>query len=198
MKKLAAITLSLLGLVCVHSCLALDLTPNETSSNGNGPPVKRYFFNDADKKLTFRMDGKMSVSGTSDTVGFQFEDLHGAAMKMSRSPISATVPFDEKNLATYRRIAKGFLPGDANEVQIEEERSNPIAINGWTSHQFIFTYNLFGFAQRRSVTFLNYNKDEQFVIDVAAKANDYMKAYARGYRVLNSITDMPVSNSGPT
>jgi hypothetical protein len=81
---------------------------------------------------------------------------------------------------------------------MEEERSNAIPINRWASQQFVFTYNLFGFAQRRSVTFLNYNDEEQFVIDVTGTANDYPKAYARGYRVLNSITDMPISNAGPT
>ncbi len=198
MKKLAAITFLSLSLISLRPCLGLDLTPNESLSKGDGPQMKRYFFRDLDKKVTFRMDPKMSVSGSSDSVGFRFEDIAGAAMKMSRSQVSATIPFDERNLATYRRAARALLPADATDVQPDEERSNPIPINGWTSHQFVFTFNLFGFAQRRSITFLNYSQEEQFVVDVGAKADDYPKAYARGYRVLNSLTDTPVSTSGPT
>ena len=81
---------------------------------------------------------------------------------------------------------------------MEEERANPITINGWTSYRFVFSYKLFGNAQRRSITFLNYNEPDQLIFDVSAGANDYEKVYARGFKFLNSISDFPVDPNGPT
>ena len=52
---------------------------------------------------------------------------------------------------------------NAIAAQLESEKPNAIPINGWTHRQFIFTYNLFGFPYRRSVTLMNYSEKEQIV-----------------------------------
>jgi hypothetical protein len=176
----------------------LDLTPHEIILGSDGPPMKRYFFEDEGKRLSFRIDNAMATSGSSDAVGFQFADLRNAAMKILRSQTKPAVPFDEKNIQFYRNTARTLLAADAANVELQEEKPNAISINGWTSHQFIYTYTLFGASYRRSITFLNYSETEQFIVDVIAVADDYEKTYARGYRVLNSLTDLPISTAGPT
>lgn len=198
MKKLITAALLLIGLVSgkVH---ALDLTPHEVTPGSDGPQMKRYFFQDGSKRLTFRIASNMTVGGANDTAAFGFNDVKTGAMKLSKSRFNSEVAFDEKNLEIYRTAARALLPPDAKNVQLEGEKPNAVAINGWTSHQFSFTYNLFGFPYRRSVTFLNYSEKEQIIFDVSAPAPDYEKSYARGYRVLNSLSDLPADRtSGPT
>ncbi len=195
MKKILA---SLFLGIISSAQATLDLTPNEVYAASDGPAMKRYYFRDGSKQLTFRIDNKMSVTGSSETAAFRFQDMHGAAVKLARSQTSAHTLFDEKNLASYRNVARTSLPADATDVQMEEERANPITINGWTSYRFIFSYKLFGNAQRRSITFINYNDAEQLIFDVSATADDYQKVYARGFKILNSVSDLPVDPNGPT
>lgn len=178
---------------------ALDLTPHEIAITNDGPPVKRYFFEDGQKRMSFRIDNKMAVDGNSEASAFRFDDITGAAMKLSKSALKPVAAFDEKNLESYRVAARTFLPPNAANIQMAEEKSDAIAINGWTSRQFVFSYNLFGAPYRRSITFLNYDASEQLVLDISAAAPDYEKTYLRSYKVLNSLSDLTTaSSSGPT
>jgi len=196
MKRIIAAAFLLIGMP--DALRALDLTPHEMAQSGDGPPMKRYFFQDEGKRLSFRIDSKMAISGGGGSVGFRFVDLKGAAMKMSRSQMNPALKFDEKNLVAYRSLARTLLASDATNVQPGEEKPDAISINGWTSHQFTFTYDRSGVRFCRSITILNYNETEQFIIDVTSEAPDYEKAYARGYRVLNSLSSLPVDPAGPT
>lgn len=178
---------------------ALNLQPQEVTIENDGPPVRRYFFVDESKKILFRIDGRMSVSGSATQAVFHFSDIRNATMRLTRSAIKPEIGFDEKNLELYRSAARGFVPAQANDVQIAEERTDAIPINGWTNHQFVMSYKLFGVLYRQSVTFFNYSLTEQLVFDVVSEANDYEKAYARGYSVLNSFSDyVPARDAGPT
>ncbi len=191
---------TLLRSVAISSNIyALNLTPHELTVAKDGPPIKRYFFQDEDKRLIFRMDNMMTVDGTTASATFRFNDLKSAGMTLSKSPMKPEMLFDQKNLEQYRSVARSFVPQNATDVQPESERSDAVPINGWTSHQFIFTYNLFGFPYRRSVTFVNYSEKEQLMFDVCGAEADYAKAYMRSYRVLNSLSELlPTSTLGPT
>lgn len=198
MKKFLTTALLLTGAI-LNEARALDLTPHEIAIANDGPPIKRYFFQDANKRLGFRMDDKMIASGANDSAVFRFSDIQTATMKLLKSQMKPEVLFDEKNLVSYRSAARTFLPADAKDVRVEEEKANAIAINGWTSRQFVFSYSLFSIPYRRSVTFLNYSGREQIIFDIGAKASDYEKTYFRGYRVLNSLSELNVESvSGPT
>jgi hypothetical protein len=200
MKKIITAALLLTAaLLSEAPALDLDLTPHEIALANDGPPIRRYFFQDANKRLGFRMDDKMSASGATDSAVFRFSDIKTAAMKLSKSQMKPEVLFDEKNLVSYRAAARRFVPADAKDVRIAEEKADAIAINGWTSRQFVFTYSLFSIPYRRSITFLNYSEKEQIIFDIGAAATDYEKTYFRGYRVLNSLSELNSnSTSGPT
>jgi hypothetical protein len=198
MKKTIATTLILVGGL-FGEARALDLTPHEITITNDGPPMRRYFFQDGEKRMAFRIDKNMTVDGSTESSAFRFNDTTGASMKLSKSTLRPQVLFDEKNLESYRAAARRLLPPDVTNVQLEEEKSDAIAINGWTSRQFVFSYSLFGLSCRRSITFLNYSESEQIVLEIGAAASDYEKTYLRGYRVLNSLSDLiPESTSGPT
>jgi hypothetical protein len=198
MNKIITAALFLTGGL-LSEAYALDLTPHEVALVNDGPLIRRYFFQDADKRLGFRMDDKMTASGAPDSAVFRFNDIKTATMKLSKSQIKPEVLFDEKNLVSYRATARTFLPSDAKDVRIEEEKADAIAINGWKSRQFVFTYSLFSVPYRRSITFLNYSGKEQIIFDLGAAASEYQKTYFRGYRVLNSLSELTSdSASGPT
>jgi hypothetical protein len=198
MKKWVTAALLIPGLIS-SGAYALDLTPHEIIVGNDGPPAKRYFFQDEGKRLSLRIDNKMTVSGTSDSIAFGFSDIKSAGMKLWKSPVQPALRFDGKNLEAYRTAARALLPPDAINIQLEEEKAEAIAINGWTSQQFIFSYSVLGSTIRRAITFLNLRAQEQIVFEITAAAADYQKTYARGYRVLNSIAELPANSaSGPT
>lgn len=163
----------------------------------DGPPVRRYFFQDEGKRLLFRIDGNMTVGGSANEAVFRFSDIHDAAMKLSKSKMAPQTAFDEKGLKLYRPAAQSYVPAQATEVLITEEKPDAVPINGWVSHQFILTYKLFGSPYRESVTFVNYSPTEQLVFDVRSPDTDYAKAYSRSYRVLNSLSDF-AGEPGPS
>ena len=182
---------------CLSNARALNLQPREVTVEKDGPPVRRYFFQDEGKRLLFHIDGRMSVSGSANEAVFRFSDIHDAAMKLSKSGMKPQTAFDEKNLKLYRAAAQSYAPPQATEVQIAEENAAAIPINGWINHQFVLSYKLFGFAYRESITFFNYSPTEQLVFDVRSPDADYAKTYGRSYRVLNSLSDF-VGTAGPT
>jgi hypothetical protein len=198
MKTFSATLALLLGTVSSAFC-ALDLTPHEVTVGVDGPAAKRYYFEHADQRLSFKIDNKMTVSGSTDELSFAFNDIQTAAVKLAQSPMRPVLPFDEKNLELYRASARSFIPPGAADIHLEDELPNAIAINGWKSHQFVFSYNFSGRSRRRTVTFVTLNPEEQVVLDVGAVATDYDKTYARSYRVLNSIAELPAFvKAGPT
>jgi hypothetical protein len=198
MKLIAVALLLALG-TALDRARAIDLTPHEITLTDDGPPVKRYFFQDGDKRLSFRIDEKMTVRGGSEAAVFGFNDLQTGMVSLSKSKAGSEVPFDQQHFESYRATARTFLPTDATNVLLVEEKLDAIAINGWTSQQFVFTYTSSGVPHRQSITFFNYSEKEQIILNVRASAPDYEKAYLRGYRVLNSLSDLPVSSdSGPT
>jgi hypothetical protein len=197
MKKSISAAL-FLTLPCLAFAGALDLTPHPIITAFKGLRVNRYFFEDAGKQMGFRIDNNMTVKGTSASAVFEFGDLKNSGMKILRSPKNPEAPFGEKDLESYRAVARALVPESATDVQVEQEKPGAIAINAWTSYQFVFTYNLSGSAYRRSVIFLNYDKTEQLIMDVSAPSPEFDRVYLRSYQVLNSLSELRTSSSGPT
>ena len=196
MKKLPFATLFLCGAL-FNSADAIDLTPHDVAADG--PLAKFYFFQDEGKRVAFHIDSNMTVSGTSTSAAFGFNDTSTAGVKLAKSQMKPDLLFNEKNLESYRAAARAFLPPNAANILLDAEKPDAIRINRWTSHQFIFSYNLFGTPYRRSITFLNYSATEQLVLDVSGAVPEYDKTYLQGYRVLNSLSDLTtMSGSGPT
>jgi hypothetical protein len=197
MKKSAFVTIFLIG-PFLASANALDLTPHPVTTTINNLRVNRYFFEDAGKRMGFRIDNKMTVNGASAAAAFKFDDSRNADMQILKSPKKPEALFGEKELEAYRAHARALLPGNAADVQLDLETSGAIPINGWTSYQFVFSYNLLGLAYRRSVTFLNYNKTEQLIIDVGAPTSVFDSVNLRSYHVLNSLSELKANSPGTT
>ena len=183
-----SLAVALFVAACASTAHALNLQPREITVEKDGPPVRRYYFQGQGKRLLFRIDGTMKVRGSTNEAVFQFSDIRNAAMKLSKSKMTPRTAFDEKGLKLYRQAARKRIPAQAKEVQIVEESPSAVSINGWSTHQFVFSYKLFGFPYRESVTYFNYSPTEQLVFDVRSTDRDYAKTYSRSYRVLNSLS----------
>jgi hypothetical protein len=186
------------GALCIGAVSALNLQPQEITVEKDGPPVRRYFFTDQSKKILFRIDGRMTVTGSANQAIFHFADIRNATSRLTKSAMTPETTFAAKNLELYRTAVRGFIPADATNVQSLEERSDAIPINGWASHQFLVNYKMFGTGYRQSVTFVNYSATEQLVFDVMSEDKDYEKAYARSYSVLNSLCDYVAGREDPS
>lgn len=198
MRRILACLLLALGLQASQAG-ELNLTPLLMMVSVDGPPQPRYFFQDSTRRLGFRIDPKMTVNGAADSATFRFVDLRSATMRLRKSPAPIETPFDEKGIATYQSIARTLISSDATNIELVEQTPDAIAINGWKSAQFSYTYLLFGFNYHRSITFIEVSANEQLLLDIVAKHDEYKKAYARAYRVINSIYALPlVVKPGPT
>ena len=197
MKRFVCSLLFLLGPLLAHVD-ALDLTPHPLSTAYNSLRANRYFFDDAGKSMGFRIDNNMTVKGTSSSVAFKFNDLRNADMQIKKSPRKPETQFVGEDLEGYRKDGRAALPEGVTDVQLEREIAAAIPINGWTSYQFVFSYKLLGVNYHRSVTFLNYNKLEQLVIDVGAPDAAFELVSLRGYQVLNSLSELQTESAGST
>jgi hypothetical protein len=179
---------------------ALNLTPHRILVGGDGPARVRHYFQDTGKRLGFRIDRKMTVNGSSDAAVFRFADCHSAIMRLMKSSVARPRPlFTPKGFKSYEAIARTFLPRAASKVQLVQQLPDAISINGWQSVQFVFTYEFFGLSYRRAITFLDFNPEEQYVMDVSARSVNFDNVYGRSYQVLNSLYELPADNkSGPS
>ena len=187
MKKMLIHTLAAMASISLAE--ALTLQPREIVVSNDGPPVRRYFFQDEGKRLLFRIDGKMTVQGSANQAVFRFSDIRDATMKLSKSGMTPQIPFEEKYLEQYRARARSYLSPQAADVQIAQETPEALPINGWANYQIVFSYKILGVPYRQSLTFFNYSSADQLVFDVMSSEADYEKTYERSYRVLNSFSD---------
>ena len=178
---------------------AINLTPLEIVTNVEGPPQHRYYFQDTEKRLGFRIDPMTTVSGSADAAAFHFTDNGPASMRLLKSPSSPNVLFTGDGPKTYEALARTLLPSGVSKVQLVEDKSDAVTINGWTSLQFVFSYEWVGHPYTRTITFLDFSATDQLVWDVTSPSETNDKIYARSYRILNSIFELPLTQeAGPT
>lgn len=183
----AAILFAALVFHASASCQALDLYPHRRGTIMQ--TAGNYYFQDGDKRIGFRVDPKTTVSGSPSEALFIFGDLPMEEMRMTHSALKPSIGFDGQGLKQYEEAARGTIPAGVTKA-VQKEVPGAITIEGWTSHQFVFTYNFYGVEITRSVTFLNYSKKQQLQIVITAPAHDYEKCYRRAFLILNSLYEI--------
>ena len=180
MKKTTAIVFAL-GTISVS---ALDLTPNFASVASDGIVLTNPYFKDGAKKygVILNMDTELSTYG--DGAKFKFTKLDHAEMILRRSPFDVNVKFGPDTLDGYEQAARKMLPQMAEGVTLEKQVKNPLPMNAWESHRFIFKYSTTAGVARESITFLNILPNEQVVMQVYAKDAQFENAAARADDVI--------------
>ena len=179
--KTAIATLIAIG---TFSASALDLTPNFASISSDGVVLTNPYFKDGAKKygVILQMDTELTAYG--DGARFKFTKLDHAEMILRRSPLDVNVKFGPDTVEAYEQAARKMLPQVAEGVTLEKQMKNPLPMNAWQSHRFVFKYTTPAGVSRESITFLNILPDTQVVMQVYAKDAEFENAAARADDVI--------------
>jgi hypothetical protein len=184
MKRLMLLTL--LATAAVLPVRAVDLTPRYVDTYRDGVAVRRLFFADGDQKIGLSINRETVVEEGGGGVVFRFPKFPSILFTLKHSPMSADQSFDGVALAQYQEAARHQLPPGALEIKALAEEADPITINRWHSHRFSFSCESGGYVRHVEVTFLNISTDEQLLMVVSAKEEDFKEAAVRSWQIIRS------------
>lgn len=177
----------------IHVCLlltlgalsasALDLTPSFVTTLSDGVAIRRPYFSDGDKKYSVTINVETELTPYEDGALFRFIKLSRAEMRLRPSSFSTEIKFAD-NLDRYQEAARKLLPQDAENIVLDQQMANPLPINAWQSHRFIFSYSSPSGQVRQSITFLNILPKQQVIVQITSMAKDFPDASERGHDII--------------
>jgi hypothetical protein len=176
--------ISLLLLLSAFSASALDLTPSYINATADGISIRRPYFADGGKKYSVTLNLETELLPYEDGCLFRFIKLKHAEMRLRPSSFSAEVKFGPDTLDGYREAARKLLPQAAEGVTLEQESPNPMPINGWQGHRFIYKYTTTSGEVRESSTFLNLIPTQQVIVQVSSMDKDFADASERAWDII--------------
>jgi hypothetical protein len=165
---------------------AVDLTPRYIDTFIDGISFHRLFFLDGDQKIGLSIGRETTVEQGGGGVVFQFPKFPDASLLLKHSPLTPDQPFEGLGLDRYREAAHRMLPPGVTGIKATEETASPITINRWRSFRFVFLYDASGTMEKRSVTFLSLNADDQLVLVTTAHELDFPEAADRSWQIIRS------------
>ena len=174
---------SLFLVLSALSAPALDLSPNFANVSSDGVAIRRPYFTDGAKKYSVTLNAETELLPYEDGALFRFIKLKHAEMRLRPSSFSVEIKFSDA-LDRYQEAARKLLPQIAEGVVLEQQTKNPLFINGWQSHRFVYKYTTPAGEIRESITFLNITPSQQVVVQVYAGDKDFTDASERGYDII--------------
>ena len=178
------IPISLLLALGAMSASALDLSPLFITTMSDGVAIRRPYFADGSKKYSVTLNIETELMPYEDGSLFRFIKLKYAEMRLRPSSLSVETKFGPDTLERYEAAARKLLPPLAQGIVLEQQTSNPLPINGWKSHRFVFKYTLASGETRESITFLNITPTQQVIVQVYSLAKDFVDASERAYDII--------------
>lgn len=171
---------------------ALDFVLHSRSVQEDGFAREQLFIrNDERSEVLLSLPAQWTRTDSPASLTLVPPDVRNSLVRVEKSALAPNTEFREAGLDTYRRRALADVPQGATGVQCREERDNPLPIFGWKDHEFVFTYEFFGQAYRRSVVFVNLNAREQIVLTCVAPAENFDAVHDVGFDVLRSWQTVP-------
>jgi len=165
---------------------AVDLTPRYVDTFRDGITVHRLFFLDGTQKIGLNVDHETTVEAGGGGVVFRFPKFPDILFTLKHSPMSADQPFTGISLDRYQEAARRLLPPGAGAVKALPEEPNPITINRWRSYRFSYSCEAAGVVRQVSITFLDISADEQLLLVVTAKDQNFKEAAVRSWQIIRS------------
>ena len=166
------------------SASALDLTPSFAEVSSDGVTIRRPYFTDGGKKYSVTINAETEVTQCDEGALFRFIKLKNAEMRLRPSPCSVEIKFEPETLDSYEAVARKLLPQVAEGVVLEQQTGNPLPINGWEGHRFVYTYSTPAGQVRESITFLNILPAHQVIVQIYAPAKEFSDASERGFDII--------------
>ncbi len=174
-----ATTLCVLAGLCSAE---IDLTPLQVSIGGG--IIQRTHFADGNKTYAVTIDAATEVTAPDRVPVFRFKNVPFASMTLRHSPLRSRPPFDAKSNPEYVKVAQALLPGAAEGITIVAEAKDVLPINGWQSYRVVFSYTLAQAKMMESITFLNFDANQQLIIQTGARAGDFAFATERADEIM--------------
>jgi hypothetical protein len=168
-----------------RSAQGLDFTPQFTEINADGIPTKAMYFADGEKRVFITPPAGWTCTGGAASALLRNEATARATVVLTLS----SVPIFPTDAAKQKAAAEAVLalaPKGAERVALEGETPNPIAINGWTSHQLRIGYDVLETRMQKSVTLIKLNNREELQVIVTAPEKDFRLASSAATWCLNS------------
>lgn len=166
------------------SASALDLSPRFVTTMSDGIAIHRPYFADGSKKYSVTLNIETELTPYDDGARFRFIKFQNAEMLLRPSSFSVEIKFDAERLERYQAAARKLLPQGAEDVALEQQAPNPLPMNGWQSHRFVYKYRTAKGQGRESITFLNITPTTQVVLQVCALDKDFEDVSERAYDII--------------
>ncbi len=163
---------------------ALDLSPSFADVFADGITLRRPYFADGAKKYAVTINAETEVLPYEDGALFKFTKLKNSEMRLRPSPFRVEMKFSPDTLDRYEEAARKLLPQAAKDVTLEQQTKNPLPVNGWESHRFVFKYTTPVGEVRESITFLNITPADQVVVQVSAPDRSFADASDRAFDII--------------
>ena len=193
LRAIATFFIMLLPLCCAQ---AIDFTPRYLIENADGIVLRRPYFADGKKNYAIKIYAGTELTADNGGACFKFTKFTYATMRWRPSPFTPDVPFDAEHLPQYAAALR-FLPKGAEGAKVEGEEDNVYPINHWICHRYTISYKFCGFGLRDTVTFLNLNDKEQFVIQVSSRDSDFQAITAQSWDIIRSWHEMEPQTETP-
>ena len=188
LRTIATLFMMLLTLCCAQ---AIDFTPRYLIENADGMIIRRPYFADGKKNYAIRTYADTELTADNGGACFKFTKFTYAAMTWWSVAIHAGCSLRRgASAAVTAAAALRFLPKGAEGAKVEGEEDNVYPINHWICHRYTISYKFYGFALRDTVTFLNLNDKEQFVIQVSSRDSDFQAITAQSWDIIRSWHEM--------
>lgn len=166
---------------------ALDFVLHATTVEEDGFNREQlYVRNDERSNVLLTLPARWTRNDGAASLTVIPPDFENSLVRIEKSALAPDTSWHDKGVEVYRRRAQADVPQGATGLQCKEERDNPLPIFGWKEHEFVFTYEFFGQAYRRSVLFVNINAREQIVLTCVAPAEHFDRVREAGMDLLRS------------
>lgn len=182
---LALAAMSLLGKVPPAG--ALDFVLHASTVVDDGIRKEQlYVRNDERTSVLLSLPTRWTRTDSPASLTLTPPDIDNSLVRVEKSTLTPDTPLRDKGLDVYRKRAEADVPQGATGLQCTREQDNPLPIFGWKDYEFVFSYDFFGQAYKRSVVFINLNAREQIMLTCVAPADRFDSVHEAGLDLMRS------------
>jgi hypothetical protein len=153
--------ISVVGALSMISARAgLQLTPSITETEIDGAKLQQLAFSDGDQKVTYQSPRGWDYSGNGAQLTLHPPKKPQAEAMVIRIPRSEPGTFDEASLKKLIAEALASIPGGSTNASVVSQEKNPLLIGRKETCLIILGYEFYGQAYKRSILFLNRDRDQ--------------------------------------
>jgi hypothetical protein len=165
--------LALAAVIGIGSARAeLQLNPEIAEYDLDGMKFKQLAFPDGDKRATYQPPPKWEYYGSDNQLTLHPPAKLQAEATVTRISAGEPSSFDDESIKRLTAAALALLPKESTGVTVLSREKNPFKISGRETFQVVLSYKLLGQTFRRSVLFLNRDRD-QLRFQLVAREADF-------------------------